>query len=91
MPFGQLVVGPPGSGKSTYCHGMQQLMSAIKRQPCYIVNLDPANDRLPYDCAVDVFELVRLRDVMEQEGLGVFLHSGGPRHVRVYSMMCTVH
>ena len=24
MPFGQLVVGPPGSGKTTYCAGLQQ-------------------------------------------------------------------
>lgn len=25
MPFGQLVIGPPGSGKSTYCYGLQQV------------------------------------------------------------------
>ncbi|CAI5464525.1 unnamed protein product [Closterium sp. Yama58-4] len=32
--------------------------------------MDPANDRLPYECAVNVEELVRLEDVMGQHGLG---------------------
>jgi predicted PilT family ATPase len=27
MPFGQLVVGPPGSGKTTYCNGMQHYLT----------------------------------------------------------------
>lgn len=69
MPFGQLVVGPPGSGKSTYCAGMHQFFSAIGR-PAACVNLDPANDATPYPCALDVRELVGLEEVMEQEGLG---------------------
>lgn len=29
--FGQLVIGPPGSGKTTYCNGMQQFLTAIGR------------------------------------------------------------
>lgn len=69
MPFGQLIVGPPGSGKSTYCSGMQQFFAAIGR-PSACVNLDPANDATPYSCALDVRELVGLEDVMEQEELG---------------------
>jgi type II secretory ATPase GspE/PulE/Tfp pilus assembly ATPase PilB-like protein len=31
MSFGQLVIGPPGSGKTTYCDAMQQFMRAMKR------------------------------------------------------------
>ena len=27
MPFGQLVVGPPGAGKSTYCNGLQHYLT----------------------------------------------------------------
>lgn len=67
--FSQFVIGPPGSGKSTYCTGMQQFMGAMGRQVA-VVNLDPANDNLPYDCAVDVSELITLSDVMEEYGLG---------------------
>ena len=69
MPFAQLVIGPPGSGKTTYCHGMQQFMRAIGR-PCVLVNLDPANDGLPYQAHVDISDLIRLEDVMEDEELG---------------------
>ena len=75
MPFGQLVIGPPGSGKTTYCPGMQQYLRAIGRSAA-IVNLDPANDALPYDCAVDISELVSLEEVMDQLKLGP---NGGER------------
>ena len=34
------------------------------------MNLDPANDNLTYEPAIDIRELVMLRDVMETEGLG---------------------
>jgi hypothetical protein len=69
MVFGQLVIGPPGSGKTTYCHGMLQYLSALGRRVA-IVNLDPANDVLPYTPAVDVADLVCLDTVMEELHLG---------------------
>lgn len=69
MPFAQLVVGPPGSGKSTFCDGMQQFLHAIDRN-CAVINLDPANDHTSYPCALDVRDLVPLEEVMEQESLG---------------------
>lgn len=69
MPFGEVVCGAPGSGKSTYCHGKHQLFTALNR-PIAIVNLDPANDNIPYPCAVDISSLVTLEDVMNEHGLG---------------------
>ena len=69
MPFGQVVIGPPGSGKTTYCAGVQQLLGAAQRRVA-LVNLDPANDLLPYAPAVDVCDLVCLESVMQQLGLG---------------------
>ncbi|PFH37027.1 putative ATP binding protein [Besnoitia besnoiti] len=69
MWFGQLVIGPPGSGKSTYCNGMQQMLRALHR-PHIVVNLDPANDFLPYDCAINLRDLVDHREVMERCRLG---------------------
>lgn len=67
--FGQWVVGPPGAGKTTYCTGMQQLLTVLKR-PRTLVNLDPANDDLPYDCDIDIRELVNVEDVMAELELG---------------------
>ncbi|KAI4151681.1 MAG: hypothetical protein LQ341_000856 [Variospora aurantia] len=69
MPFAQLVIGPPGSGKSTYCDGMQQFLSAIGRK-CSVVNLDPANEHTSYPCALDIRSLVTLEEVMADEALG---------------------
>jgi GTPase SAR1 family protein len=69
MSIGQLVIGPPGSGKSTYCNGMQQYLQLIGRKVA-VVNLDPANDALPYDCAIDVADLVSLEAVMASLHLG---------------------
>ena len=57
--FGQIVVGPPGCGKTTYCMGMQMFVEAVGRN-CRVVNLDFANDNLPYTAAIDVRELVSL-------------------------------
>ncbi|KAK3379272.1 putative GTP binding protein [Lasiosphaeria ovina] len=69
MPFGQLVLGSPGSGKSTYCDGMHQFMGAIGRQ-CSVINLDPANDQTNYPCALDVRSLVTLEEIMSGDHLG---------------------
>jgi GPN-loop GTPase len=69
MPFGEIVCGSPGSGKSTYCYGKHQLFTALER-PISIVNLDPANDNIPYPCAVDISSLITLKDVMQEHKLG---------------------
>jgi GTPase SAR1 family protein len=69
MPFGEIVIGSPGSGKSTYAYGKHQLLSALNR-PISVINLDPANDHLPYPCALDISSLITLQDVMDEHGLG---------------------
>ncbi|PKA57123.1 hypothetical protein AXF42_Ash002427 [Apostasia shenzhenica] len=76
--FGQVVIGPPGSGKTTYCNGMSQFLELIGRKVA-VINLDPANDALPYECAVNVEDLIKLSDVMAE-------HSLGPNGGLVYCM-----
>ncbi|EMR11838.1 hypothetical protein PNEG_00261 [Pneumocystis murina B123] len=69
MPFAQLVIGPPGSGKTTYCHGMHLFLAALGRKSS-VVNLDPANDHVLYPCALDIRHLISVNEIMEKTGLG---------------------
>lgn len=67
--YGQVIVGPPGSGKSTYCKCMKEFLTSLNRK-CAVVNIDPANESLPYDCEIDLRDLVTLTDVMKNRNLG---------------------
>ncbi|CAM6109943.1 unnamed protein product [Calypogeia fissa] len=70
MPrYAQLVIGPAGSGKSTYCYNLHEHCSSIGRT-VHVVNLDPAADQFKYPVAVDIRELISLEDVMEELKLG---------------------
>ncbi|KAK6179208.1 hypothetical protein SNE40_011621 [Patella caerulea] len=69
MPFGQIVIGPPATGKTTYCCAMAAHFAKNGRKVA-VVNLDPANDILPYKPAIDIADLIKLSDVMESLKLG---------------------
>ena len=70
MPrFVQLVVGPAGVGKSTYCKTIQDHCSASKRR-MHVANLDPAAEHFDYECAFDIRDLVSLEEVMEELNFG---------------------
>jgi GPN-loop GTPase len=66
----QLVLGPAGSGKSTYCQAMQDHCETTGSRRVHVANLDPACDTFGYDCAFDVQELISVNDVMTELGLG---------------------
>eukprot|EP00658_Telonema_sp_P-2_P040636 TRINITY_DN2904_c0_g1_i4.p1 TRINITY_DN2904_c0_g1~~TRINITY_DN2904_c0_g1_i4.p1 ORF type:complete len:315 (-),score=108.01 TRINITY_DN2904_c0_g1_i4:480-1424(-) len=65
----QLVMGPAGSGKSTYCEAMQKHGQATGRS-LHVVNLDPAAEAFDYEVAIDIRDLITLEDVMEEMKLG---------------------
>eukprot|EP00039_Didymoeca_costata_P020310 m.340803 g.340803 ORF g.340803 m.340803 type:complete len:258 (-) comp19556_c0_seq1:165-938(-) len=64
-----LAIGPPGSGKTTYCRAMYAHMKA-HNQNVLLVNLDPANDTKIVNFDIDVRELISLEDVMDRLNLG---------------------
>jgi GTPase SAR1 family protein len=70
--FAELVCGPPGSGKTTYCEGKRQFLSVYDPlRPVVMINFDPANEfSFPYPCDVDIREFVSLGRIMEEEQLG---------------------
>ncbi|KAG6418027.1 hypothetical protein SASPL_120225 [Salvia splendens] len=82
MGYAQLVIGPAGSGKSTYCSSLSQHCETIGRS-INIVNLDPAAENFNYPVAMDIRELISLEDVMEELGLG-------PNGGLIYCMDITV-
>ncbi|PNF35351.1 GPN-loop GTPase 2 [Cryptotermes secundus] len=67
--FGQLIIGPPGSGKTTYCHVVSKFLESIGRKVA-VINVDPANDMLIYKAAVDISQLIKLEDAMSSLTLG---------------------
>jgi len=68
--FGQIVAGPPGSGKTTYCKNIAEILRKLGRQ-VILVNIDPANDvSLPYDADIDISSLLKVNEVMESLNLG---------------------
>jgi len=70
MPrFVQLVMGPAGSGKSTYCAAMQEHFSVMKRT-ARVVNLDPAAEDFKYEPDIDVRDLITVEDCMEECDFG---------------------
>lgn len=69
--YAQLVCGPAGAGKSTYCETVRAHCEASnERRELRVINLDPAAEELAYEAAIDIRELVSLEDVMEELGLG---------------------
>lgn len=51
--YGQLVIGPPGSGKTTYCHRINEFYKELDRNVA-VVNLDPANEQMSYNAQIDI-------------------------------------
>ncbi|RLV91954.1 hypothetical protein JA1_003517 [Spathaspora sp. JA1] len=66
---GVLVLGPAGSGKSTFCNSMIAYMQSVGRR-AHIVNLDPAAEATEYEFTIDIRDLISLQDVMEEMDLG---------------------
>jgi len=52
-PHVQLVMGPAGVGKSTYCASMQE-HAANARRNLHVANLDPAAEAFDYRVAFDI-------------------------------------
>ena len=60
---------PPGLWKINLLPWNEGI-SLVHGQECKIVNLDPANEDLPYECDIDISELITLQDAMEKLNLG---------------------
>lgn len=66
---GQIVMGPAGSGKSTYCNAIAKHCEQAGRV-VHVVNLDPAAEHFEYPVAIDIRDLISLNDVVEELNYG---------------------
>lgn len=60
-----LVMGPAGSGKTTFCGSLMSHIQNIGRRAHY-VNLDPAATEFAWPPTIDIRDLISLQDVMEE-------------------------
>ncbi|XP_060519196.1 GPN-loop GTPase 2 [Cylas formicarius] len=68
--FGQVVIGPPGAGKTTYCGKVYDFYIKKLNRKVEVVNLDPANENMHYNPKIDVMKLITVEEVMVNLKLG---------------------
>lgn len=73
--YAQLVIGPAGSGKSTYCSNIVKHCEDVHRS-VQVVNLDPAAEYFDYPVMADLRDLIQIDDAMEDTSLN-FGPNGG--------------
>lgn len=68
-PVAVVCVGMAGSGKTTF---MQRINAHLhgKKEPPYVINLDPAVLNVPFDSNIDIRDSVNYKEVMKQYNLG---------------------
>jgi GTPase SAR1 family protein len=69
MKHAQLICGPAGAGKSTYCSVIHKHCHTVGRA-VHVVNLDPAAEHFDYPVAIDIRDLIGLEDAMEEMQFG---------------------
>jgi GTPase SAR1 family protein len=69
VKYAQIVIGPAGCGKSTYCDTLHTHLTNIGRS-VHMVNMDPAAEQFHYPVSLDIRDLVTLDDVMKELQLG---------------------
>ncbi|KZZ98872.1 putative protein family, ATP binding protein [Moelleriella libera RCEF 2490] len=68
-PVAIVCVGMAGAGKTTF---MQRINAHLhgKKEPPYVINLDPAVLNVPYNANIDIRDSVNYQEVMRQYNLG---------------------
>lgn len=62
-------VGMAGSGKTTFMQRINSYLHQKKDAP-YVMNLDPAVKKVPFDTNIDIRDSINYKEVMEQYNLG---------------------
>ncbi|KAF7371002.1 GPN-loop GTPase [Mycena sanguinolenta] len=70
-PIAIITIGMAGAGKSTFVQRINSYLHALSPpKPPYILNLDPAVTRVPFEANIDIRDTVNYQEVMKQYNLG---------------------
>ncbi|KAJ6485705.1 XPA-binding protein 1 [Mycena sanguinolenta] len=70
-PIAIITIGMAGAGKSTFVQRINSYLHALNPpKPPYILNLDPAVTRVPFEANIDIRDTVNYQEVMKQYNLG---------------------
>ncbi|KAI1308127.1 hypothetical protein F5Y03DRAFT_351339 [Xylaria venustula] len=69
QPVTIVCVGMAGSGKTTFMQRINAHLHA-KKEPPYVINLDPAVLNVPFESNIDIRDSVNYKEVMKQYNLG---------------------
>lgn len=69
MKKAHLIMGPAGCGKSTYCLEIYKNSKEVKKA-IKVVNLDPSVENFSYPDCINIQDLIKTNDVMEELYLG---------------------
>ncbi|PAV89625.1 hypothetical protein WR25_16670 [Diploscapter pachys] len=69
IPPSVIVLGMAGSGKTSFVQRLTAHLHANKTPP-YVINLDPACNKVPFPANVDIRDTVNYKQVMTSYGLG---------------------
>ncbi|MBW0521989.1 hypothetical protein O181_061704 [Austropuccinia psidii MF-1] len=64
-----ILIGMAGSGKTTFLQRLNSYLHTNKKSP-YVLNLDPAVSKLPFQANIDIRDTVDYKQVMKQYNLG---------------------
>ena len=67
--YGQLVLGSPGSGKTSFCFAMKQIIHSTEDFP-FFINLDPGNKISLSDFDINIQELVNSDEIIPELNIG---------------------
>jgi GTPase SAR1 family protein len=66
---GLLLTNRPGSGKTTFMQRINNYLHVNKKKP-YVLNLDPAVIKVPFQPNIDIRDSINYKEVMKQYNLG---------------------
>ncbi|KAJ7355798.1 XPA-binding protein 1 [Mycena olivaceomarginata] len=70
-PIAIITIGMAGAGKSTFVQRINSYLHGLNPpKPPYILNLDPAVTRVPFEANIDIRDTVNYQEVMKQYNLG---------------------